>query len=80
VSGRDAQAAPWGSLIPPAFFPRMNAKLLLLVALSAFLVASAESPEDVCDGHPLVERIPCSAGFIVKVRGEETLDFCQMTL
>lgn len=60
----------------------MNARLLLLLALSASVlaapVASAASSEEVCNGEPIVERIPCSAGFIVKVCGEETLDFCRM--
>jgi hypothetical protein len=60
----------------------MNVKLLLLLALSASVLAaptaSAASTEEVCNGEPVVQTIPCSAGFIVKVCGEETLDFCRM--
>ena len=59
----------------------MKTTLLALLLLSAFAfagAADAASSEGICNGEPVVDWYPCSAGFIVEVCGEETIDHCQM--
>lgn len=57
----------------------MRTALLVLLALSGFLLAApAASAEEVCNGQPLVDWYPCSAGFVVRVCGEDAIDNCRM--